>query len=317
MKYMVWIIGLLLGGLSVSGASEPHNVVATTGMIADLVRHVGGERVEVAQIVPAGGDPHSYTPTRRDVLRLSQADIIFYNGLLLEGRMGDIIGRMRQRGKPVHAVAEIIQGQGDFVLTDEDDEYDPHLWMDVGGWIRALHVVRDALIEFDPAAKDYFATNAAAYQKDLEQLDAYIRSIVATIPEDRRILVTAHDAFGYFGRAYGVEVHAVQGLSTESEAGLQDIERLVRFLVERQISAVFVETSVADRNVLAVVEGVRARGGNVIIGGELFSDAMGPSGTYEGTYIGMLDHNATTIVRALGGDAPEKGMQGRLGHASR
>ena len=317
MKYMVWIIGLLLGGLSVSGASEPHNVVATTGMIADLVRHVGGERVEVVKIVPAGGDPHSYTPTRRDVLRLSQADIIFYNGLLLEGRMGDIIGRMRQRGKPVHAVAEIIRGQGDFVLTDEDDEYDPHLWMDVRGWIRALHVVRDALIEFDPAAKDYFATNAAAYQKDLEQLDAYIRSIVATIPEDRRILVTAHDAFGYFGRAYGVEVHAIQGLSTESEAGLQDIERLVRFLVERQISAVFVETSVADRNVLAVVEGVRARGGNVIIGGELFSDAMGPSGTYEGTYIGMLDHNATTIVRALGGDAPEKGMQGRLGHASR
>ena len=304
-------------GVLYSAPRTPHRIVATTGMIADLARQVGRDWVEVAQIVPAGGDPHSYTPTRRDVARLIRADIIIYNGLLLEGRMGDVLERMRQRGKPVYAVAQIIHANADFVLTDEDDAYDPHLWMDVQGWIRALDVVRDALIEFDPDGAEPFTANAADYRRELEALDAYVRSIVATIPESHRVLVTAHDAFSYFGRAYGVDVRGIQGLSTESEAGIQDIERLVRFLSESRIPAVFVETSVADKNVRALVEGVQARGGSIVIGGTLFSDAMGPADTYEGTYIGMIDHNATTIVRALGGQAPAGGMQGKLGHAGK
>lgn len=304
-------------GVQYSAARSPHRIVATTGMIADLARQVGGESVEVAQLVPAGGDPHSYTPTRRDVARLMQADVIFYNGLLLEGRMGDVLERMRQRGKPVYAVARTIQAQGDFVLVDEDDAYDPHVWMDVQGWMLALNVVRDALMAFDPERAEPFVANAADYHRELEALDAYVRSIVATIPERHRVLVTAHDAFSYFGRAYGIDVRGIQGLSTESEAGIQDIERLVRFLVDSRIPAVFVETSVADKNVRALVEGVQARGGTIVIGGTLFSDAMGAADTYEGTYIGMIDHNATTIVRALGGEAPARGMQGKLGHAGR
>lgn len=304
-------------GLSSAGPASPHRIVATTGMIADLARNAGGDRVEVLQIVPAGGDPHSYTPTRRDVVRLMQADIILYNGLLLEGRMGDVLERMRKQGKPVYAVAERIHASGDFVLTDEEDAYDPHLWMDVQGWIQALDVVRDALIAFDPDGAANYRMHAAAHRQQLEELDAYVRAIVSTIPMASRVLVTAHDAFRYFGRAYGVDVRGIQGLSTESEAGLQDIEALVRFLVESQIPAVFVETSVADKNVRALVEGVEARGGVISIGGTLFSDAMGVAGTYEGSYIGMIDHNATTIVRALGGDAPERGMQGKLGHDRR
>ncbi|MEI6890648.1 MAG: zinc ABC transporter substrate-binding protein [Pontiella sp.] len=303
-------------GVFAATAAEPasYKVAATVGMIADIVREVAGDRADVQGIIGEGVDPHLYKPTRNDVVALSRADVIFYNGLMLEGKMGDVLIRMARKGKLVYAVTEEILDQGDYVLTDATEHYDPHVWMDVQGWIRAVDVVAKGLSNFDPSQQAVYATNAAAYKARLEELDAYARKVLGSIPETQRVLVTAHDAFNYLGRAYGLEVRGIQGLSTESEAGVRDIEQLITFLTERNIPAVFVETSVADKNVRALVEGARAKGHRIKIGGELFSDAMGAAGTYEGSYIGMIDHNVTIIARALGGNAPEGGMQNRLSH---
>ena len=290
----------------------PYTVVTTVGMITDIVRNVAGDKAEVEGLIGEGIDPHMYKLTRNDVVALDRADIIFYNGLLLEGKMADVLTRVAQRGKPVFAVTEDILANGDYVMTHPNKHYDPHVWMDVSGWIAATKVVARALSEYDPDNAAYYQANAEAYLEKLKALDAYAREVLATIPEGQRVLVTAHDAFNYMGRAYGLEVKGIQGISTESEAGVRDIEVLVDFLVENQIPAVFVETSVSDKNVRALLEGAKARGHTVVIGGELFSDAMGPAGTYEGTYIGMLDHNTTTIARALGGNAPEGGLNGKL-----
>jgi manganese/zinc/iron transport system substrate-binding protein len=309
---MVWILlGYAL--LTVSVFAE-YTAVATVGMIADIVREVAGDQAEVEGMIGEGVDPHLYKPTRKDVVSLSRADVIFYNGLMLEGKMGDILVRMARKGKPVYAVTEEILDQGDYVITDEEDHFDPHVWMDVKGWMRAVSVVEKALSDFDPEGGDSYRKNAEDYLAQLEMLDAYADKVISSIPENQRVLVTAHDAFGYLGRAYGLEVRGIQGLSTESEAGVQDIENLISFLVENQIPAVFVETSVADKNVRALVEGAKAQRHDLKIGGELFSDAMGQPGTYEGTYIGMIDHNVTTIARALGGQAPAGGMQHKLDH---
>ena len=292
--------------------SYPYQAVATVGMIADVVRNVAGDKASVNGLIGEGVDPHLYKPTRSDVVALNGADVVFYNGLMLEGKMADVLVRAARGGRPVYAVTEAILDQGDYVMTDEAEHYDPHVWMDVKGWIRATQVIAVSLGEFDPANKDVYLSTGSEYAKTLEALDEYARTAITSIPESQRVLVTAHDAFSYMGRAYGLEVRGIQGLSTESEAGVKDIEALVSFLVERKIPAVFVETSVADKNVRALVEGAEARGHELMIGGTLFSDAMGPSGTYEGTYIGMIDHNITTIVRALGGEAPERGMNGKL-----
>jgi len=301
------------GGTAQTGPrSYPYKITTTVGMITDIVRHVAGDKAEVKGIIGEGVDPHLYKPTRSDVVQINNADVVFYNGLMLEGKMGDVFVRAARKGQPVYAVTEAIMEQGDYVMTDEEDLLDPHVWMDVSGWMRAVEVVAETLSKYDPANESYYRSNAAPYIEKLRELDEYVQGVIDSIPEEQRVLVTAHDAFNYMGRAYGLEVRGIQGLSTASEAGVQDIERLVAYLAERDIPAVFVETSVADKNVRALVEGSQARGHDVKIGGALFSDAMGPPGTYEGTYIGMLDHNATTIARALGGDAPKRGMQGKL-----
>ncbi|GAB6090267.1 metal ABC transporter solute-binding protein, Zn/Mn family [Spirochaeta dissipatitropha] len=292
-------------------SSYPIKIVATTGMIGDLVSAVGAEHVIVEVLMGEEVDPHLYRPTRADIARMQNADLIFYNGLNLEGRMGDTLVQLA-RNKPVHAVSELIEES--YLLDDEEYEnaYDPHLWMDVSLWIRALEVVESVLKDYDPAHSEDFSRNTTAYREQLQKLDSYIREISATIPMENRVLLTAHDAFGYFGAAYNIEVFGVQGMSTESEAGLDDINQLVRMVSDRKIKAVFAESTVPDRALQAVIEGAQARGHNLVLGGELFSDAMGPAGSYEGTYIGMMDHNASTIVRALGGQAPDRGWKNRL-----
>jgi len=295
-----------------SAPDIPFHAVATVGMIADVVENIAGERATVTGLIGSGVDPHLYKPSTSDIKALQSADLVFYNGLMLEGKMGDVLVRVARTGKPVFAVTEEILEQGDYVITDDEDHYDPHVWMDVQGWIRAVDVVARALTAYDAAGAELYAANAEAYRNKLEALDTYARDSIASIPEGRRVLVTAHDAFGYLARAYGLEVRGIQGISTESEAGIKDIEDLVSLLVENDIPAIFVETSVSDQNIKALAEGAAARGHEVRIGGELFSDAMGPSGSYEGTYIGMIDHNVTTITRALGGQAPATGMNGRL-----
>ena len=300
------------GALEGDARPDPYRVVATVGMIADIVTEIAGDRARVHGLIGEGVDPHLYKPTRSDVVALNSAEVVFYNGLMLEGKMTDVLVRAARDGRPVYAVTEAILEQGNYVMTDEADHYDPHVWMDVSGWMRASQVVAESLGEFDPSRRDEYLLRAKVYREKLHQLHLYATEAMESIPESQRVLVTAHDAFSYMGRAYGLEVRGIQGLSTESEAGVKDIEDLVTFLVDRSIPAVFVETSVADKNVRALVEGVQARGHALAIGGALFSDAMGPSGTYQGTYIGMIDHNVTTIVRALGGEAPAKGMNGQL-----
>ena len=292
--------------------SYPYPAVATVGMIADVVRHVAGNHAKLKGLIGEGVDPHLYKPTRNDVLAILQAEIVFYNGLKLEGKMADILAQADQEGRTVCAVSAAILKREDYVVIDESNRHDPHLWMDVRGWMRATQVVAKTLREFDPPNAAAYRKNADSYLKTLRQLDDYARKTIASIPPPQRVLVTAHDAFRYLGRAYGLEVRGIQGLSTESEAGVKDIETLVSFLVSRKIPAIFVETSVSEKNVRALVEGARAQGHEVKIGGALFSDAMGKRGSYEGTYVGMIDHNVTTIVRALGGKAPEQGMNGKL-----
>lgn len=311
------LAGLALGAaLLIASApfasAQTFTAVATTGMVGDAVKAVVGDTGKVDTLLGTGIDPHSYKPTRSDIARLSLADIVFYNGLLLEGKMTDALVRVASAGRPVIAVTEGIDET--YLLEPEGfaGQYDPHVWMDAGGWKQAVIAVRDNLIKFRPALAATFRANADRYLAELDKLDGYVRAVVVTVPKESRVLVTAHDAFNYFGRAYQFEVLGIQGISTESEAGLKRIQELVDLIVERKISAVFVESTVSERNVRALIEGAKARGHTVRIGGELFSDAMGAPGTYEGTYIGMIDHNATTIARALGGKTPARGMQQRL-----
>lgn len=295
-----------------------YTIVCTIGMITDVVRVVAGDHAKVEGIIGEGIDPHLYKPTRSDVIVLDQADVVFYNGLLLEGKMSAVLEKIAVTGKPVKAVAEMILEDADYLLEKDDKagHTDPHVWMDVQVWIKVAMVIAETLSDFDPNNQAEYTSNARGYIKKLEALDTYARESIVSIPESQRVLVTAHDAFSYLGRATGLEVRGIQGLSTESEAGLSDIEALIQFIVEQKIPAIFVETSVSDKNVRALVEGATAQGHPLRIGGTLFSDAMGQAGTYEGTYIGMIDHNITTIVRALGGKAPEAGMQGRLKNVS-
>ena len=291
----------------------PYRISATTGMVADIVRQVAGDRGEVTSIIGEGVDPHLYVPTRSDVAALIEADIVFYSGLLLEGKMTDSLIRVA-RNRPVHAVTELVDESHLLAPEEFAGHFDPHLWMDVSGWMQAVDAVTEALADFDRAGTDGYRERATRYAATLAELHEYAGRALGSIPEQQRIMVTAHDAFNYFGRAYGLEVEGIQGMSTESEAGLDRINRLVDLLVAREIRAVFVETTIAARNVQALIEGAAARGHAVVVGGELFSDAMGQPGTYEGTYVGMLDHNVTTVARALGGDAPERGFQGKLSH---
>lgn len=317
----VWIVVAALGlfatwappGDAIAAPkSYPFKITTTTGMVGDIVRQVAGDRAEVRNIIGEGVDPHLYKPTRGDVVALMSPEVVFYSGLMLEGKMADMLIKVARTGKSVYAVTELIEEKYLLEPPEMKGHFDPHVWMDVSAWRRAVEAVAQALAEFDTDNAALYESNAQRYGQELERLDAYARQVIASIPEAQRILITAHDAFNYFGRAYGIDVRGIQGVSTESEAGIQDINRLVDLLVERKVGAVFVETSVADKNVRALIEGANDRGWKVTIGGSLFSDAMGQPGTYEGTYIGMIDHNATTIARALGGKASPGGMQGRL-----
>jgi manganese/zinc/iron transport system substrate-binding protein len=292
-------------------AQDRLSVVATTAMIADAAQQVGGDLVEVTTLMGPGVDPHAYRQTRTDIVALAAADLVLWNGLYLEAQMEEFLTDLG-RDKPVVAVAEAVPQNLLIGSEDYEGRFDPHLWMNPGLWSRVVLSVRDAMIAAAPESEAAFAANADAYLADLQALTAYAAEVLASVPPESRILLTSHDAFNYFGNAYGFEVVGIQGISTESEAGLQRIAELVDLLIERDIRAVFVETSVSDRNIRALVEGAAAAGHEVVIGGELFSDAMGEPGTYEGTYIGMIDSNVTTVARALGGVAPDAGMRGLL-----
>jgi manganese/zinc/iron transport system substrate-binding protein len=277
---------------------RPVRVTTTTMMIADIVKNVGGERVQVERLMGPGVDPHLYKATQADLEKLSGCDIIFYNGLHLEGKMVDIFVKMA-RTRPVVAVTEDVPQAELREPPEFQGNFDPHIWFDVSLWRRAAETVLDRLKEIDPAHAATYDRNAVDYLARLQDLDGWCEERLKEVPREKRVLVTAHDAFGYFGRAYDVEVLGLQGISTVAEYGLQDLSRMVDLLVERKIGAVFVESSVPQRSIEALVKGCQERGHAIRIGGELFSDAMGADGTPEGTYIGMVRHNVDTIVEAL------------------
>lgn len=273
----------------------PIKVVCTTGMVADIVRHVGGPHVEVSFLI--NGDPHLFESSLSDQSALNRADIDFYSGMGLEGKMADTLSRLAAR-RPTFAVTNGLPD--DRKLSAAHGHVDPHVWFDVALWSLAVQYVGDVMVQFDPPHADDYRRNTAAYREELAQLHAECKQRLAAIPRPQRVLVTAHDAFEYFGKAYDIEVKAIQGISTESEAGVKEINALVDFIVERKIKAVFVESTVSPRNIEALREGCRARGHEVAQGGELFSDAMSDKpGTPEATYAGMVRHNVETIVKAL------------------
>ncbi|MBX9679757.1 MAG: zinc ABC transporter substrate-binding protein [Gemmataceae bacterium] len=277
---------------------QPVNVVATTGMVADLVRNVGGDRVKVTQLFGAGVDPHLYKATSRDTGLLSKADLIVYSGHHLEGKMTELFEHLARKVPTVSVTDRLPVAE---LLRDEHGVVDPHVWFDVSLWSRGADVVRDALIEYNPSHADAYRNRAKAFRAKLDALDAETTTRMKAIDEKQRVLVTSHDAFRYFGRRYGIEVKGIQGITTEAEASVRDLQDLAAFLASRKIPAVFVESSVNPRNIEALREGCKANGHDVAVGGELFSDAMGAEGTPEGTYEGMIRKNVDTIANALSG----------------
>jgi manganese/zinc/iron transport system substrate-binding protein len=278
-------------------------VVATIGMIAEMVEQVGGGRVDVQGLMGPGIDPHLYKASEGDVIRMAAADVVVYNGLHLEGKMSRVFERMGNRIRSV-AVTDGIDREKLLRPPEFKGAYDPHVWFDVTLWMDAVKTLEGALAGMDPAHGDEYRANGKRYLESLEALDRYVRKEASIVPPRKRVLITAHDAFNYFGRAYGFRVRGLQGISTVAEAGAGDIQALARLIVENEIPAVFVESSVPPRYIEALKEAVEAKGFRVKIGGSLFSDAMGDPGTPEGTYAGMVHHNIDTIASALAGPRP-------------
>jgi manganese/zinc/iron transport system substrate-binding protein len=296
---------VLLGWLLIGCQGPPENardskmkVVTTTGMIADAVLNVAGDSMEVEALMGPGVDPHLYKATQGDLKKLTNADLVLYNGLLLEGKMGEVLNKLG-RIKPVVAVGNAIDSTLLLGSPIYDDAYDPHVWFDVNLWKQVVIRVQESLQEHDPVNTDFYSNNASHYLKRLDSLHRQVHAQISQIPDSQRVLITAHDAFEYFGRAYNIEVRGLQGLSTLTEFGLRDITDLVSFIIERKVKAVFIETSISERSIQAVVEGCKQKGHDVYIGGSLFSDAMGNKNTPEGTYIGMVHANVLTITQAL------------------
>ena len=278
--------------------NRPVRVVTTTNFITDLAQQVGGKRVQVTGLMGPGVDPHLYKASAGDVRRLAQADVVFYGGLDLEGKMVELLERNPK------AIAVTLRIPKERLLKPSATlpssmRVDPHVWFDVSLWKLTVTVVRDALSKLDPAGAKSYANNAAHYLERLDQLDAFTEKELSRVPQAQRVLITAHDAFSYFGKRYKVEVRGLQGVSTVAEAGTKDIQDLADFIVRRKIPAIFVETSVPQRTIQAVVAAVKARGFSVKVGGSLFSDSAGSPGTPQGTYVGMVEHNVRTIVGAL------------------
>ena len=320
-RWIAWCAPFLLGGsVGCSETPSPHGndengaaiahkftgeqpikIVATTGPVAEMVRRIGGEHVAVDGLMGPGVDPHLYSPVASDVRKLSGADAIFYNGLHLEGRMSDLFEKLAYK-KPTFAVTSGLESRDDQRLREPpefDGMFDPHVWHDPLLWSDCAADVARMLSEFDPDHAVDYEKNLSTYQQELKEVDKFCRDEVAKIPSERRVLVTAHDAFGYFGKAYDLEVVGLKGISTEEEKDLKHQEAVQRMLVERQIPAVFIESAVAPRMVQSLVEPCRAQGLDLQIGGELYADALGAPDSDAADYAGMIRHNAKTIADAL------------------
>ncbi|SMF56456.1 metal ABC transporter solute-binding protein, Zn/Mn family [Paenibacillus barengoltzii] len=282
-----------------SANNSPVKVVTTIGMITDVVQEVGGEQVEVIGLMGPGVDPHLYKASQGDIEKLDQAEVVFYGGLHLEGKMTEIFEKLEQKKRTVAVSKDIDPSELRSGADAGGTQYDPHIWFNVRHWITATQAIRDTLSAYDPDHADVYRENAEAYIAELEKLDAEVKERIAEIPEQDRILVTAHDAFGYFGDAYGIQVMGLQGISTAAEYGSRDVAKLRDFLVEHKIKAVFVESSIPTKSMEAVIAGAAELGHTVKIGGELYSDSLGEPGSEADSYIEMVRHNVNTIVEAL------------------
>lgn len=298
---------LFSGVQALAEESSQLKVVATTEMIADAAKQIGGDKLKVETLIKSGSDPHLYKLSSQDLDLLKEADIILFNGLTLEDKMLPSLSKYMEKKKAI-AVSDrleknIILRSGQF-----NQQPDPHIWNDVSLWQKVVERIKDELVERDPKNTDDYKARAINYNGQLAGLHRYASTVIQTIPADQRAIVSAHDAFQYFGRAYDIGIRATHGVSTDSEANLKDTNVLVAFILERKIPAIFVESTMPKKNIEALVEGVRAKGEDVKIGGTLLSDALGEPGTRQGTYIGMFEANVNTIAQALGGHVPEKGF---------
>jgi len=300
-QLMLLVVILALGGCTSNQKSTVGGklkVVTTTGMIYDAVRNVAGDYVDVTALMGPGVDPHLYKATQGDLQKLTDANVILYNGLHLEGKMGEVFENL-SRTKAVFAVSANIPDSLLRTVPGFENTHDPHIWFDVALWKEAVKTISRTLQEQDTLHKEIYQKNTISYLSKLDSLHETVKQRISSIPLQQRVLITAHDAFGYFGDAYSIEVRGLQGISTMSEFGVRDVSDLVTFIVDRKIKAIFVETSVSHKSIEAVIESCKEKGWNVNIGGSLYSDAMGEAGTSAGTYIGMVDANVTTIVNAL------------------
>lgn len=297
------VIMLALVGCGKDSAQDGQKklqVVTTTTMLTDLVKEIGGDDISVQGLMGPGVDPHLYQASAGDVTAMSKADVVVYNGVHLEGKMGSIFDNLAKQNKATIRVSDALDPAT--LLDFEEDGVstkDPHIWFDVANWKLAAKAVYEGLAKADPAHKENFQKRYEAYLTKLDEADTYIKTQAESIPKESRVLVTAHDAFQYFARAYGFEVKGLQGVSTATEAGTQDMNELVQFIVGHKIKAIFVESSVPHKTIEAVQEACKAKGWNVSIGGELYSDSLGSEGTEGGTYIGMVKANIDTIAKAL------------------
>ncbi len=301
---LIIIVFFIISGCKKSGrknrdfSKNKINVVTTIGMIHDLVENIAQNRVNLSGLMGPGIDPHLYKATEGDVNTLTKADVIFYNGLHLESKMGEIFKKMK-RNKITVAVSEQIDSRFYIKSKEFQGNPDPHIWFNVELWIKAANAVKETFVKIDPAHKDFYSQNAKNYNKQLIDLHKYVKKQAELIPQDNKVIITAHDAFNYFGQAYGFKVIGIQGISTATEAGIADIKEIASFIVKNKIPAIFIETSVSPKTMKALQEAVSAQNYNVKIGGQLFSDAMGPKGSNTGNYIGMVKHNINTIKNSL------------------
>ncbi|WNB16770.1 metal ABC transporter solute-binding protein, Zn/Mn family [Marivirga arenosa] len=299
-KYSL-IISFIFLAFSCSQPSEKNEqtyIVCTTGMIKDAAKNIIGDKAKIEALMGPGVDPHLYKATQGDLKKLQAADIIIYNGLFLEGKMGEILEKLKNR-KTVIAMAELLNKESFINNTEFQGAYDPHIWFDVNLWKKASTLLSKKLIQYDSSNQNYYQKNTDQYIHSLDSLNEAVSQKLKDIPDSKRVLVTAHDAFAYFGRAYNIEVRGLQGISTLSEFGLRDVSNLVEFITENEIPAIFTETSVSEKAIKAVLEGCKSKGHDVVIGGSLYSDAMGEEGTFEGTYLGMVHSNVEKIVEGL------------------
>ncbi|MCK0155704.1 zinc ABC transporter substrate-binding protein [Cellulophaga sp. F20128] len=300
--FIMSILVLSLAGCKTNSNKETNgklNIVTTTTMITDLLQNVGGDAVNVVGLMGSGVDPHLYKASEGDVTKLVNADIVFYGGLHLEGKLVSVFEKMEKTGKKTVAVSNAINEKELIGSEYFASNYDPHIWFNVDFWKQITSYVAQELIKVDPENATVYKENSKVYIEKLNALDADIKATIDQLPVEKRILVTAHDAFSYFGKSYGFQVVGLQGLSTATEAGVQDVQELSQFIIEKQVKSIFVESSVPKRTIEALQASVQSTGFNVTIGGTLFSDALGDMGTKEGTYIGMFTYNVTTIVTAL------------------